>query len=140
MHKVEFNITDEIMVIADPKLVKEVFINLMTNAIQAVRRKKVKTGQKTSLAINAVVTEDKEAVQITFKDNGVGMTRVQKDDAIRGFKPSGRQFREVQHKGVGVLISLFLLRVQDGSLDYVSKRGKGTEAIVMLPYFRRERR
>ena len=79
-------------------------------------------------------------MQIVFEDNGIGMTRKQKDDALRGFRPTGRIFKRVRHKGVGVLISRFLLGVQSGHVDYVSKRGKGTAAVVTLPNFRGERR
>jgi hypothetical protein len=147
--KVQFPSAEETTIIADPKLIKEVFFNLMNNAIDATNEQKEKTGRKSQLIVSAVVSEDKETVKIIFKDNGIGMTPKQKEDAIRGFKPTGRQFRKsdrsqifkrVKHKGVGVLISRFLLGVQNGHLDYVSKRGKGTQAVVTLPNFPVERR
>jgi signal transduction histidine kinase len=138
--QVTFSIEEEIAIVADPKLIKEVFINLMDNAVKAMQLKKEKTSERTNLEMSAVVSEDKETVRIILKDNGVGMTRGQIDAAIRGFSSTGRKFHRIQHKGVGVLISQYLLRVQDGSLAYESKMGQGTKAVVTLPYSRIERR
>jgi len=132
---------EQLNALADRKLLKEVFINLMTNAEQAMRRKKATMPNfRSRLTVTAAVSEDKETVRITFKDNGAGMTRQQLGSAVKGFSSSERPFGNVRHKGVGVLISRYLLGVQDGYLDFVSKRGKGTEAIVTLPNFRDERR
>jgi hypothetical protein len=133
---VDFPDAEELIVRADPKLIKEVFFNLMNNAISATKQQKKKTGVKTHLSITAALSEDLDTVRVVFADNGIGMTRKQKEDAYRGFRPTGQQFRNVKHKGVGVLISRFLLGVQDGDLDHISKRGNGTKAIVTLPNFR----
>ena len=138
--KVEFPSVEDIAVSADPKLTKEVFLNLMNNAITATEKQKTKTGGESTLNISAVVSEDKETVKIIFSDNGIGMTRKEREDAYSGFKPTGRVFHNIKHKGVGVLVSRFLLGVQDGYLDHVSKRGNGTQAIVTLPNFRIEGR
>jgi K+-sensing histidine kinase KdpD len=112
----------------------------MNNAVRALELKKEKTGEKAKLEVTATVSEDKETVEITFKDNGVGMTRGKINAAFRGFSPTGRKFRGIVHKGVGILISQYLLRVQDGALAYKSKLGEGTDAFVTLPHFRLERR
>jgi hypothetical protein len=139
IHKVKFSIKKEISIAADPRLIEEVFINLLNNAVKGMDVKKYTDGEKSRLEVSAAISEDQETVRIFFKDNGIGMTRQQKKNAIRGFKPTGRQFRDISHKGVGVLISLYLLAVQDGSLDYETQRGKGTTAIVTVPNFRNER-
>jgi signal transduction histidine kinase len=132
---------EEVIAMADRKLLTEVFINLMTNAVQATQSKKATiTNFRSELTVNAAVSEDGETVRITFKDNGAGMTRKQLDNALKGFSSSERPFGNVRHKGVGVLISQYLLGVQDGRLDFISKRGEGTEAIVTLPNFRNKRR
>jgi hypothetical protein len=136
----ECTLDEDIIVRADPKLTKEVFINVMNNAVRALELKKEKTGEKTKLEVTATVSEDKETVEITFKDNGVGMTRRKINAAFRGFSSTGKTIRGIVHKGVGILISQYLLRVQDGGLAYKSKLGEGTEAFVTLPHFRLERR
>jgi hypothetical protein len=137
--QIKFKIKQDVSIAADPRLTEEVFINLMNNAVKSMEVKKYKNGEKSYLEVRAAVSQDQETVTIIFKDNGIGMTRQQRMDAIRGFKPTGRQFHDVKHKGVGVLISLYALGVQDGTLDYRSKPGKGTDAIVTLPNFRTER-
>jgi signal transduction histidine kinase len=135
-----FTTDEEITVITDPRLTKEVFVNLIENALSAAKRKQNQTGEKPKLEVTAVVSEDKETVVVTFKDNGIGMTLEQIDAAKKGFVPTEREFRNTRHKGVGVLISVYLLSVQDSSLSYESVVGKGTEAVVRLPHFRMVRR
>jgi len=138
--KIDFRNVDDITIIADPRLMKEVFFNLINNAIEAMDRQKEKNRRKTRLIITASVSEDKESLRIVFSDNGVGMNRRQLSNAYRGFKPSGGKFRKLRHKGVGVLISRYMLSVQDGNLAHFSKPGKGTDAIVTLRNFRIKRR
>jgi signal transduction histidine kinase len=136
----EFSLTKEITIIADPRLMKEVFINLMDNALKAMKLKKGLSGERPVLKVNAIVSEDKETVDITLKDNGVGMTPEQIDAAERGFVSAEGHALRSRHKGIGVLISRYLLRVQDGSLAYKSVAGEGTEAIITLPNFPAERK
>lgn len=130
-----------ITVDANPKLVKEIFINLINNATKAMEKKQWLPGEEPALVVTAAVSEDKETVRITFKDNGVGMTPEQIDAAERGFVRT-EQEGHLPHKGVGVLISRYMLQVQDGSLKYDRDRtspGVGTVAIVTLPHHRSER-
>jgi signal transduction histidine kinase len=144
----------EIKVIADPRLMKEVFINLINNSVKALKSKQWAPGESPEMKVGAVVSEDKETVRITFMDNGVGMSDEEVDAAERGFKPTDEQINaaargeikysgqgspSTRHKGVGILISKYLLRVQKGSLAYKSVPGKGTEAIITLPHYRSER-
>lgn len=131
----------EIKVYAAPKLAKEVFINILNNAVKAMTTKEKTPGERPELKVSAVVSEDKETVQITIRDNGVGMTRAQIKAAERGFVSTGQKVLKSRHyhKGVGVMVSGYLLRVQEGSLRYESEPGKYTEAIVTLPHYRSER-
>jgi signal transduction histidine kinase len=136
-YKMEFSeslLTDQIAVRADRELTREVFINLITNAIDAMKRKE-KAGETPKLKVSAVVSENKETVQIIFEDNGAGMTPAEMEAAASGFAPAESEFVKHRHKGVGVLISQYLLRVQGGSLNYKSEVGRGTQAIITLPHF-----
>ena len=125
----------DISIKADLRLAKEVFVNLITNALKALKRKEQSINPP-ALQVSAVVSEDKERVFITFEDNGVGMTRDEVDKAMRGFVPERPKWPNPRHTGVGVLISRYLLQVQKGSLSYESEFGKGTKATVTLPLYR----
>jgi signal transduction histidine kinase len=134
-------------VIADPYLTKEVFINLITNAVKSMEDKQQETGESPVLKVSTILTEDKEAVKIIVEDNGKGMTREEVEAAERGFVSGAErgslpdmEGKISRHKGVGVLISRYLLRVQGGSLAYETVPSVGTKAVVTLPHFRVERR
>lgn len=132
----------ETSVFADARLMKEVFINLYNNAVKAMENKTWAPGEGPKLKVDAVVSPDEETVQIIFEDNGVGMTPRHIDDAEKGFVLTERESLGEPHKGVGVLISRYLLQVQDGSLKYDrvnTAPGKGTVAVVTLPHYRGER-
>ena len=132
----------ETSLLADTRLMKEVFINLYNNAVKAMESKTWAPGEGPRLKVDAVVSPDEETVRITFEDNGVGMTPRQIDDAEKGFVLTERESLGEPHKGVGVLISRYLLQVQDGSLKYDrvnTAPGKGTVAVVTLPHYRGER-
>jgi signal transduction histidine kinase len=115
-------LASDVAVLGSPELVKEVFVNLVNNAFDAMEGRELAT-----LHISASVNTDKKAVNIVFEDNGVGMTEEEIRNAERGFVAKG------SHKGNGVLISRVMAMVQGGSLRYESEKGKGTRAIVTLP-------
>ena len=130
------DIPKDISIKADLRLAKEVFVNLLTNSLKALKRREQGTMSSPSLEVKAVVSEDKERVFITVEDNGVGMTKDEVDKAMRGFVPETPKYPNPRHTGVGVLISRYLLQVQKGSLSYDSEFGKGTKATVTLPLYR----
>jgi signal transduction histidine kinase/GAF domain-containing protein len=112
---------DSLFVDVDPELTRQVLINLLENAFNAM------SGQSDrSLRLNAVAT-DVNTVELTISDNGYGMTQQEIQAALRGFFTTG------DHKGVGVLISRVLLTAQGGSLRYSSVKSKGTKTIITLP-------
>lgn len=127
-------VAKDITVKADLRLAKEVFVNLINNALKALNRRKDKTITP-RLLVGAVVNPEKDLVAITFEDNGIGMTEDEVNTAKRGFVPAGPEALYGRHKGVGVLISQYLLRVQKGTLGYKSNLGEGTKATVELPLF-----
>ena len=114
-------VAHDLVVMGAPDLLKEIFVNLIHNALRAMEARK-----QPVLNISAALCSDKKKIEIIFEDNGVGMTRAEIKDAERGFASKGSR------KGVGVLISKVLAQVQGGSLRYESEKGRGTKAIVTL--------
>src|SRR5262245_35149111 len=120
--RIDKSALERIIVRADQDHLKQVFINLLDNAIAATRGR-----DNPELAITAEARADNRAAVVTVKENGIGMTEEEMQAAMRGF------FSTHDHKGVGVLISRVLLNANGGSLAYRSVKGIGTETIVTLP-------
>ena len=110
----------DISVEVDPEHTRQVFVNLINNAVKAMEG-----SQKCELRISAKSSRTDE-VTISFKDTGKGMTDEEVQNALRGF------VKTADHKGVGVLISSVLLNAQRGSLSYRQNDDEGIEAIVTL--------
>ncbi|MEP7339160.1 MAG: GAF domain-containing protein, partial [Acidobacteriota bacterium] len=118
-------IPPKLTALADHELMREVFRNTIHNAVKAMPR-------GGSLRIWAGLNPNRKTVQITFTDTGYGMSEEEKQAALSGFvtTPSGT--------GLGVLVSLLLIRAQDGNLEIESKKGEGTKVTVTLPAIQQE--
>ena len=107
----------------DPELMRRVFTNLVTNAIQAMP-----SGGK--LTIEASKTE--EAVFISLQDTGEGMPKENMDRLFQPFfttKPKGM--------GLGLPICKRIVEAHGGAITVESEVGKGSALTVNIP-FRRE--
>jgi signal transduction histidine kinase len=113
-------VPDGIFVLVDYGLILEAFRNVMHNAMKAMPN-------GGTLTINAALSDDRREARITFTDTGVGMSEEQIQAAKSGFVTTQRS------TGLGVLVSLLLLRAQNGDLDIESTQGKGTTVTITLP-------
>lgn len=103
----------------DPSLLKQVFVNLIKNAIEAMPDGGV-------LTVTVYVRAQK--MMIEFKDDGVGMNQ----EVLRNI---GTPFFSTKETGtgMGVANSLIIMRRLGGNIEYESIPGKGTTATVILP-------
>jgi signal transduction histidine kinase len=118
--RIEAMIPDEIVVMVDHGLIIEAFRNVVHNAMKAMPN-------GGALTINGALSDDGREARITFTDTGVGMNAEQIQAAKSGFVTTQRG------TGLGVLVSLLLLRAQNGDLDIESAPGKGTTVTITLP-------
>ena len=98
-------------------------LNLGGNALDAMPS----GGQ---LAFEAELAPDGEAVVIRIIDTGVGMSR---ETAVRIFEPFYTTKPEGQGTGLGMSVSLGIVKSHGGLLDVSSEVGRGTTMIVQLP-------
>jgi two-component system NtrC family sensor kinase len=104
-----------------PSKLNQVFMNLLTNSIQAIEGKGEIFIQTISSAIG---------VKIIIKDNGKGMISEVKKYIFEPFfttKDVGKG------TGLGLSISFGIIEQHNGTIDVVSEPGKGTEFIISLP-------
>ncbi len=113
---------EEIYIEADFNRLKQVFINLLKNAIEA------KDTQKDVSEVIVALTQKEGQLEIKIIDNGIGMNEEE-------LKRVSEMFFTTKEKGSGLGVSLSkeIIELHHGSLQYTSKKQEGTEAILTLP-------
>ncbi len=107
--------------------INQVFLNILINAAQAIERHGTITVRTQSL--------DPEHVCISISDDGVGMTPEVKQRVFESFyttKPVGKG------TGLGLTISLSIVKKHRGRIEVESAPGKGTTFRIILPVHRSE--
>lgn len=106
--------------VADPDQLKQVFINIMTNAIQAI----VKDGK---LTVNIEHTND-ERVKIAFEDSGCGISNERLRDIFNPFMTT-----KEDGTGLGLSMAQRIVEEHGGSIEVQSVEGEGSTFTVYLP-------
>ncbi|MEA5496216.1 hybrid sensor histidine kinase/response regulator [Limnoraphis robusta] len=116
-----------------PSQLNQVFLNLLSNAIDAIESKLDKNPEtfKNPRIWIATRLKDQETVQIIIKDNGMGILPEVKSRLFDPFfttKPVGKG------SGLGLLTSYqIVVEKHRGKLDFYSAFGEGAEFIVEIP-------
>jgi nitrogen-specific signal transduction histidine kinase len=133
---------NEVKVFADPTQLFRVFINLMTNAIQAMEDKggtlsvnmEVVRGEFLQHQLNKNIVAD-EYVLLSFKDTGIGM-----EPSIIGriFEPFFTTREVGRGTGLGLSVTYGIISEMEGEILVSSKYNEGSEFNVYLPVYRNE--
>jgi signal transduction histidine kinase len=113
-------------VLCYPSQLNQVFMNIISNAADALFETNIKSKQiiiKTSL-------DDSKLICISVKDNGNGIPTEIKDSIFNPFfttKPVGKG------TGLGLSISYQIIEKHRGIIDVISELGKGTEFVIKIP-------
>jgi two-component system, NtrC family, sensor kinase len=122
-----------------PQDMGRVLLNLFTNAFYATQEKgkqySVVSDQSQLAGYKPAVTVSTKqlgnTVEITVKDNGIGIPDTIKDKILQPFfttKPTG------EGTGLGLSLSYdIIVKGHGGTIDIVSKEGEGAEFIIILP-------
>ncbi len=111
-------------VYADEHQLEQVFLNIMTNAEQAI----VETHRKGLLTVLGLETQ--EAVRISFRDNGPG---IHPNNMKAIFRPFFTTKGPGQGTGLGLSICKRLMQEQGGRIWAESELGKGAVFNVEIP-------
>ena len=106
------------------QLIEQVIINLVTNALNAV------AGNGGGIRIATSHEPSDGFVIVTVRDEGIGMTS---DVLERISEPFFTTRFDSGGTGLGVSISLSIIKEHNGTLTYDSEPGSGTTATVRLP-------
>ncbi len=118
-------ITTDVEVVLDKRAIKQVMLNLISNAIKFTPEGGI---------VELLAEQDQSSVHIYVKDNGIGI----ESSAISKL---GKPFQQVENQltkchsgtGLGLAISRSLVDLHGGHLSIESEVGIGTTVLVTLP-------
>jgi len=114
--------------VGDLVRVKQIILNLSSNA--------VKFTEKGSVKINASskVFEGKEAIYLEVVDSGIGMSKEVTEHIYERFtQADSSTTRKYGGTGLGMSITISLVKMMGGEIDIQSKQGLGTTVTIKLP-------
>ena len=112
-------------VFGDPVQLRQIFSNLIINAIQAVSER---SDPAITIRATLLITDSEPKIQISITDNGCGIDPCLGDKV---FEP----FFTQKAKGTGLGLSIVKQRVElhRGSISFAPVQGGGTQATLILP-------
>ncbi len=137
VHQIELklNLDPELPeIMADHNRLEQVFINLVTNAIDAMDEKTEKSSDKTQEKLLTIKTSvQNENILVSVIDTGIGMTEEVKNKI---FEPFFTTKKIGKGTGLGISISYGIVKDYDGSIEIESEAGKGTTFNIKFPFTR----
>jgi two-component system sensor histidine kinase HydH len=102
----------------DPNLMKQVFYNVILNAIQS-------SGRNQSIVVSS--KEDENYVVVKVIDNGIGIERENYDKVFMPFFTT-----KSYGSGLGLSFAKRVIQLHDGNIYFESEVGKGTTFVIEL--------
>jgi signal transduction histidine kinase len=115
---------EALYIVADRTRLKQVLINLMTNAIKY---------NKTDGRVTLKYTTVGDRLKFEVTDTGKGIPDELKEILFTPFERLGAELTEVQGTGIGLSISKKLMELMGGDINFVSKVGEGSSFFIDVP-------
>jgi len=115
-------IDDEIYIEGDYNRLFQVFVNIIKNSIEAI-------DNDGCLSIKMI--QDNNFIDIIFEDNGAG---IQEEDLEKIKIPF--YTTKIKGTGLGVPLSIDIIKKHHGDIKYYSEYGNGTKVVVSLPIYK----
>jgi len=112
---------DPVEIMTDPYQLRQVLINLLTNAIHA---------EHESGVIHVWLARKKQEIVITVQDNGIGIPKENKDKI---FDPFFTTKNQGEGTGLGLFVTRKIVERIHGHIEFQSSVGRGTTFYVRLP-------
>lgn len=109
----------------DRNRMKQVFLNLLLNAVQATDR----GGTITVTSRHVVEDQDNQFLQVTISDTGAGISQENLEKLFTPFFTT----KEGEGSGLGLMTSHHIVDEHRGTIDVRSQIGKGTTFTIQLP-------
>jgi C4-dicarboxylate-specific signal transduction histidine kinase len=135
VHQIELDLdltSDMPYIMAEHNRLEQVFINLVTNAIDAMDEKDEQwytMGAEKRLKIKSFV--ENQMVMVTVTDTGIGMSKEVKNQI---FEPFFTTKKIGKGTGLGVSISYGIVKEYGGTIDIESRVGEGSTFKLSFPF------
>lgn len=126
-HQVTTRFLKEITVVFDADKLKQVLINLFSNAI-----KYSSIGSKITIELSHASHKQKSGVLLQISDEGIGMSVSQLSNIFKRFY-RGNQDISTQGSGLGMSIVKEIVDLHQGEIQINSRIGEGTTVNIWLP-------
>lgn len=124
-YKIDTSLNPDATVLADPSELREVFVNLLFNALDAM---------PTGGVIHITTRSRDGQVAIAFTDTGTGMTEEVKSKIFEPFFTT----KGKSGTGLGLSVSMSIISRFGGRIEVDSTLGQGTTFTILLPYHQLE--
>lgn len=111
-------------VLADPRRLHQVLLNVLSNAVKYNRR---------GGSVRLRVTQADGMAQLHVEDTGLGMDAGQLAQLFQPFNRLGREHSGVAGTGLGLAVSRQLVELMCGRIEVSSRVDKGTTVSIALP-------
>ena len=115
------------MIISDRNRLRQVFLNLVSNAVKFTFRG--------SITISCWVSDDQQFLEFSVEDTGIG---IKEEDQRKLFKMFGmvsdNNALNPNGSGIGLTFSQKMLEKLNGTIHLESEFGKGTKVSFKIPY------
>ena len=113
----------------DKNRVKQVLVNLLTNAIKYTKEGFVELDISFSK-----YDDEKILMKMSVKDSGIGISEEDMQSLFQSFKRlDEKKNRNIEGTGLGLSITSMLLSLMNGTIECKSKYGVGSEFIACVP-------
>jgi len=118
-------------VMAEPDQLRQIFLNLMMNAADAIAEKHKEGGGEIRIDTQVVLGENTPPrLKITYSDNGVG---VPQDHLENIFDPFYSTKEPGKGTGLGLSVCFMIIESMGGNIRAFSQEDKGTQMVIHLP-------
>ncbi|MFN7038544.1 MAG: sensor histidine kinase [Alphaproteobacteria bacterium] len=119
---------EHIVLVADPKRIKQVLLNILSNAVKF-------TPEGGSVTLSAGVEIEKKQLFIRIKDTGIGMAEKDIPKAMATFgQVDNKLSRKYEGTGLGLPLTKKLVELMKGTFNIQSELGFGTTVTITFEY------
>ena len=111
------------IIYANSGQIRQVFLNIILNAIQAMP-----DGGELDISTRRLISEVVEGVEVTIRDTGVGIPKEEIADIFQPFFTT-----KEEGTGLGLAISYGIIKEHNGDIEVTSEVGQGTTFRIFLP-------
>ena len=116
---------DKLFVWGDPKCLKQIILNLISNAIKYNRK-----GGSVTVAYRKTIDG---RIRLSVTDTGAGIPKEKWEQLFQPFSRLGAENSQIEGTGIGLAISKNLVEAMNGSIGFESTAEVGSEFWIKLP-------